>query len=347
MVDDALYSAIHALPKIELHRHLEGSVRLGTLVDIAEEAGIEMPEYDVEMLRPFVQMMPGETRDHTHFLSKFHTLRQFFRSPQIIKRVAREAVEDAAYDNVKYLELRFTPRALSSVMDCSYRQVINWVCETALETAAEHAIQVRFIISMNRHESVDIGEKVLKAALGLRNLGIVAIDLAGNEPGHPAEPFSDIFNRARDKGLGITAHAGEWAGPESVYDALEHLKPQRIGHGVRAVEDKAIRDALVEKQTVLEICPTSNVHSGVVQDWAVHPLRELYHLGARTTINTDDPLVSNITLTDEIVRSMQYMELTLDDIKTQIITAAESSFLPDDERSVLVDQFAVWLDKKQ
>ncbi|MBZ0281471.1 MAG: adenosine deaminase [Anaerolineae bacterium] len=346
MVDDALLNAVHTLPKIELHRHLEGSVRLETLVDIARDAGIEMPEYDIETLRPFVQMMPSEKRDHLHFLSKFHTLRQFFRSPEIIKRVAREVVLDCAADNIRYLELRFTPRALSSVMGCSYDEVIRWVCETASETAAENNMQVRFILSMNRHESLEIGQQVLQAAIDYRDLGIVALDLAGNEDGHPAAPFRDIFERARGEGLGVTAHAGEWDGTQSIRDAVEHLGAQRIGHGVRAFEDEQMIEWLIEHKTVLEICPTSNVHSGVVADWTAHPLQKLFNNHVLTTINTDDPLVSNITLSDEIARAVQYMGMTLADIKTQIRTAAAAAFLPDSDRAALVAKFDSWLNVK-
>lgn len=339
MTKDGLYSAVRALPKIELHRHLEGAVRLQTLVDIAHDAGIEMPEYDTETLRPFVQMMPGETRDHLHFLSKFHTLRQFFRSPEIIRRVAREVVADAAADNVKYMELRFTPRALSNILNCSYEDVITWVCQTATTEATAHNVQVRFIVSMNRHESVEIGEQVLNAALGLRELGVVAIDLAGNENGFPAQPFRDVFDRAKAAGMGVTIHAGEWAGAESMYTAIHDLGADRIGHGVRAADDPALVELLAERQTVLEICPTSNVHSGVVSDWAEHPIQTLYKNRVRTTINTDDPLVSNITLSDEIMRALEHMSFTLDDIKTHTLTAARAAFLSPDERETLAGQF--------
>ncbi|MBL8165448.1 MAG: adenosine deaminase [Anaerolineae bacterium] len=342
MTTDALYSAVRALPKIELHRHLEGAVRLQTLVDIAHDAGIEMPEYDAETLRPFVQMMPGETHDHLHFLSKFHTLRQFFRSPEIIQRVAREVVADAAADNVKYMELRFTPRALSNILNCSYEEIISWVCQAASAEAAAHNIQVRYIVSMNRHESVEIGEQVLNAALALRALGIVAIDLAGNENGFPAEPFRDVFERAKTAGMGVTIHAGEWAGVESMYTAIHNLGADRIGHGVRALEDPGLVDLLTERQIVLEICPTSNVHSGVVSDWTEHPIQALYKNRVRTTINTDDPLVSNITLSDEIVRALEHMAFNLDDIKTQTLTAARAAFLPPDERDTLAAQFETW-----
>ncbi len=347
MAKDGLLPTIHALPKIELHRHLEGAVRLETLVELAHEFNISPPEDGIDMLRPFVQMMPDETRNSQHFLGKFQTIRQFFLSPQVIKRVTREAVEDAAADNVKYMELRFTPRALSNILNCSYYEVIDWVCSTAAETAQEHDIQVRLILSMNRHESVEIGEHVLAAALEYRNQGVVALDLAGNEGGFPAKPFWKLFRRAKEFGLGITIHAGEWGGAANVREAVEKLHADRVGHGVRAVEDPELVDWLAERGTVLEVCPTSNVQSGVVSDWSQHPLRNLVERQVLTTINTDDPLVSNITLTDEMVRVADDMALGIDSVKQQILVAARAAFLPPDERAALVAKFQDLLQVKQ
>lgn len=343
MADSSLLKTIRELPKIELHRHLEGAVRLETLVDIAHEYEIEMPEYDVETLRPFVQMMPNETRNSQHFMGKFQTIRQFFRSPQVIQRVAREAVADAAADNVRYMELRFTPRALSNILNCSYHDVIGWVCEAVAAAAQEHDVIVRLIISMNRHESVEIGEHVLEAALEYRNQGVVALDLAGKEDEFPAAPFRDVFLRAKQSNLGITIHAGEWGGAVNVREAVEQLQADRIGHGVRSVEDPALVDFLVQHGIVLEVCPTSNVHSGVVPDWTHHPLAKMVQLHMLTTLNTDDPLMSNITLSDEVAHVVDDMGLTLDEVRRQILNAARASFLPPSERAALVAKFETWL----
>src|SRR5262245_2787778 len=260
------------MPKIEMHRHLEVSVRLSTLIEIALEYGIEMPEYDVETLRPFVQMMPDEPRNWNHFLGKFQTLRQFYRSPEVIRRVTREVIADAAEDNVKYLELRFTPRALSNIINCSYHEVVSGVCQVAAESAREYDILVRLILSMNRHESVEIGEEVLSAAIDFCNQGVVAVDLAGNEQTFSARPFRSVFERAREAGLGVTIHAGEWGGAENVRDAVEQLGAARVGHGVRLLEDETLLPLLVERGIVLEVCPTSNVQSGVVSGFEAHPL---------------------------------------------------------------------------
>ena len=162
---DNLLAKIRAMPKIELHRHLEGAVRLDTLVDIARKNGVEMPEYDVETIRPFVQMMPSEPRTWQNFLAKFQVLRQFFAPSENICRITREAIIDAANDNVKYLELRFTPRAWNNSSDCPTHQIVAWACETATQTAKEYDIQVKLIVSMNRHESLEIGHEAMKAAI--------------------------------------------------------------------------------------------------------------------------------------------------------------------------------------
>jgi adenosine deaminase len=331
------------MPKIELHRHLEGSLRLETLLSIAVEYDITLPSFSVEGLRPYVQMTSHEPRSWERFLSKFGVLRQFYRSDSVIKRVTQEVIADAAADNIKYMELRFTPQALNNIVNETFPQVVEWVCEATKDAAAQHNIRVNLILSMNRHESIEIGEQVLEAALQFSNSGVVGIDLAGREADYPAHPFQALFERAKSSGLGVTIHAGEWSGAGSVRDAVDILHTDRIGHGIRAIEDETLIEKLIEYGTVLEVCPTSNVHSGVVADLGVHPLTALYRSGVKTTINTDDPLVSDITLSDEIEHVISETTLTLDDVKQQMLTAARAAFLPRDEREMLVGQFQEWL----
>lgn len=339
MVDHELLSQMQALPKIELHRHLEGSLRLQTLVAIALEHNITLPYFNVERLRPFVTVMPGEVRSADSFMQKFSTLRQFYRSPEIIKRVAYEVVADAAQDNVKYLELRFTPMALNNYMQCQYTEIVEWVCESVAAAMQKHDIQVQLLVSMNRHESVETGALAMEAALAFRDYGVAGIDLAGREDGHSAQPFLDLFKSARSAGLGVTAHAGEWAGNHSLHEAIYDLEVDRIGHGVRIVESPLLMAAIAERGTTLEVCPSSNIDSGVIPSLEEHPLPRLYQHGLRTTINTDDPLVSNITLSDELARAVEHMGLTIDDIKRLTLNAAEAAFLPDAEKAALVTRF--------
>ncbi|MBC7812501.1 MAG: adenosine deaminase [Burkholderiales bacterium] len=343
LADDQLSKTIQAMPKIDLHRHLEGSVRIDTLVNVAKEYGIPLADYSVEGLRPFVQLMPDETRNWQHFLSKFHVLRRFYQSPDIIRQFTREVVADAAADNVKYLELRFTPQALCNETGCSLFDAVDWVCQSSAEAAVRYDIQVGLILSMNRHEKVEIGEQVVEAALSHRDRGVVGLDLAGQEPGHSALPFVPLFQQAKAAGLSITIHAGEWGGAENVREAIDSLGADRIGHGVRAMEDPDLLIELAERQIVMELCPTSNVDSGVVANHSVHPLPQMFRQKLRTTINTDDPLISNITLSDEFALAVRHMDFTLDDLKQQTLVAANAAFLPDAERAALVARFENWL----
>jgi adenosine deaminase len=334
-----LRQLIANLPKIELHRHLEGSIRLSTLISVAKQYNIDLPAHTVEDLRPHVQITANSPHESTHFLSKFSVLRRFFYSPDVIRRIAREAVEDAADDNVRYMELRFTPKALTKLMNFSFSDVVRWVCDGVREGQQGRDIQVQLILSMNRHESVLEGERTLRAALDFRHAGVVAVDLAGQESGHPASPFFGLFGEAQQAGLGITVHAGEWAGPRNIRDAILTMGATRIGHGVRIVEDSVITQLALERDITFEVCPTSNMQSGVTLIAEHHPLRDMHHLGLRTTINTDDPSISNIQLTDEMVLAVERLGLTLDDLKQMILHAAGSAFLPPDERTGLIDYF--------
>jgi len=342
--DENLLATIRAMPKIELHRHLEGSLRLQTLVDIAEASGIEMPEaYHVEALRPFVQMMPDEERSAKHFLSKFITLRQFYRSVDIIKRITREIVEDAAHDNVKYMELRFTPRALCNITQVSMDEMVAIVCEAGNTAAEENGIMVRYIVSMNRHESLAIGEKTLRASLNHRDKGVVGLDLAGDESNFTGLEFRSLFKRAKSVGLGITIHAGEWGGSESVWNAIGNLGADRVGHGVNVISDPAMLQVIIDRNIALEVCPTSNYLSGVVESMETHPMHDLTELNVLTTINTDDPLICDVNLSEEIYASMQAMNIPLNEIKQYQIRAAQASFLDATERDKLVTTFQGYL----
>lgn len=337
--DSAIWRSLAGWPKIELHRHLEGSIRLTTLIEVAREHDIALPAYDIDALRPYVQVTDDDEASAQAFLSKFNVLRKFYRSIDIIRRIAWEAVEDAAEDNIKYMELRFTPHALARQNNYSYNDVIRTVCDTISEAARHFDIRVRVIISVNRHESIDIAQRVLTAALALDRPEIVAMDLAGLEIGHSAVPFRPLFQQAQDAGLHITVHAGEWDGADNVREAITVLNAERIGHGVRAIEDSQVIQLVRERGVALEVCPTSNVQSGVVSDFHTHPLIDLAYLKTPTTINTDDPALSNICLTDELALAHVGLGMPLDTIKTCIMNAAFSAFLPDDERRALIGEF--------
>jgi adenosine deaminase len=323
------------LPKVELHRHLEGSLRLNTLLDVARTYNIAIPA-DVVGLSNLVQMQDEESFSFRNFLSKFDALRLFYRSPEVINRVTREAVEDAAKDNIRYMELRFTPVALSRAERFPLNEVMDWVTASAQSAAVEFDMVVRLIPSVNRHESPELAEQVARLAAERMSSGIVGIDLAGNEAEFPSEPFHGIFGEARQAGLHISVHAGEWGPAENVRQAIEELEAERIAHGVRVMDDPSVVALARDRRIPFEVCVTSNYQSGVVPDPGTHPLPRMLEAGLVITINTDDPSVSRITLSDEYHSFCEDLRQPLDALRLCILAAAQAAFLPEAESQDLV-----------
>ncbi len=331
----ASLNTYRALPKVELHRHLEGTLRLDTMLDIAHAHGLTIPA-DVLRLSSLVQVQEEENFSFQNFLAKFNTLRLFYRSPEVIHRITREAVEDAARDNVRYLELRFTPVALSRAERFPLHDVIDWVISSAAEAAEKHGMTVRLIASVNRHESPELAEQVAWLAAEHKDRGLIAMDLAGNEAEFKAEPFHGIFKEARQAGLHLTIHAGEWGPAANVREAIEEFRADRIGHGVRVMEDKDVTALARERGTAFEVCITSNFQTGVVPALTSHPLAAMINAGLNATINTDDPSISRITLSHEYYAACEDLGLTQYVLKQRILAAAGAAFLPDNEREILV-----------
>jgi adenosine deaminase len=330
------------LPKVDLHRHLEGSLRLRTMLEIAREQGITVPT-STGPLSNLVQMQQSEPFTYQNFLAKFSTLRLFYRSPEVIFRVSREAVEDAAKDNVRYLELRFTPVALSQAERFQLADVMDWVCESARKAASEFGLRVGLIVSVNRHESLDLAEQVARLALERKDRGVVGLDLAGNEAEFPSRPFAGLFREAQHSGLKLTIHAGEWSGAANVRQALEEFNADRIGHGVRVMEDAAVVALARERRTPFEVCVTSNFHSGVVPPSKKHPLMKMLKEGINVTLGTDDPSISQITLTDEYHRVCEDMDMSQARLKECILAAAQAAFMSGQDQRNLVDELKLKL----
>jgi adenosine deaminase len=326
-----------AIPKVELHRHLEGSLRLTTMLEVGRAHGLEMP--GTGQLRSLVQITSEEPYTFENFLSKFETLRLFYRSPEVISRITREAIGDAAKDGIRYMELRFTPVALSRAQGFPLAQVIDWVCEGTTLAQQETGVRVGLILSMNRHESLSMAEEIARLAVDYRCAGVVGLDLAGNEANFSALPFAGIFREARQAGLRATIHAGEWAGAPNVAEAILQLGADRIGHGVRVLEDAHTVELARERGTTFEVCITSNYQSGVVPALSDHPLTRMLSAGLNVTINTDDPSISQITLSEEYRLACENLGLPLETLQERILAAAQASFLPPKERDELVQFF--------
>jgi adenosine deaminase len=314
------------LPKVELHRHLEGSLRVSTMMEIVRAHNLDVK--DTGYLRPLVQIDHQEPYTFENFLAKFGTLRLFYKSPEIIKRLTWEAVEDAALDNIRYLELRFTPVALSRAEGFPMAQVVDWVIESVREASAQYGILVRLIASINRHEHIAQAQKVLEIALERKDKGIVGVDLAGNEAEFSAEPYQELFSIAQKQGLRVTIHAGEWGGAENVRQAIEDLGAERIGHGIRVLEDPRVVAMARERGVAFEVCVTSNHQSGVVDELSKHPIKQMLKEGLNVTINTDDPSISRIDLSNEYQTVTEVLGMPIGVLEERVLAAARASFLP-------------------
>ncbi len=326
------------MPKIDLHRHLEGSLRLSTLADIAHQHGVDLPSLSLEELRPYVQVV-DDPPDFLSFLAKFRLLRRFYSSREAVERIAYEAVADAAEDNVRYLELRFSPVALALNQGFNFEDVIDWVILAVDKAQKEHDIQVRLIVLTNRHEP-QYAPRLAEIAIDRKNKGIVALDLAGDEVNFPhLDPFIKIFNHAKKEGLHITVHAAEAGPATNAREAIEKLGAERIGHGIRIRENIAVMDMVKREQITLEVCPTSNLQTGVVSKLGQHPLFAFHQIGIPVTVNTDDPSISNTTLTDEFLVATNSVGVPFNALCDMVVNAAKAAFLPEPEKKRLVEWF--------
>jgi adenosine deaminase len=331
----SLRDTLQNLPKVDLHRHLEGSLRLSTLAEIAREHGVDLPSYDIEALRPYVQVTIDEQPDFHAFLEKFSFLARFYPKPECIDRIAYEAVADAAQDNIEYLELRFNPVTLALSQGFCLEEVVERVISAVKKAEQDFDIMVRLLTTIRRDYDQDTASRVVDMAIHYADQSIVGLDLAGDEVHYSAQPFAELFNKAKEAGLGITVHAGEATGAESVRIAIELLGADRIGHGVRASEDLAVMDLVRERGITLEVCPTSNIQTAAVKAITKHPLRAFFQIGLPVTINTDDPSVSNTTLTDEYMVAVRDIGVTVPEIKQMILTGVRAAFLPQSEKERL------------
>lgn len=314
------------------------------MLDIARKHGVTVP-ISLLNLSGLVQVQDKDPMTFSNFLEKFKTLRLFYRSPDVIHRVTREAVEDAARDNIRYLELRFTPVALSRAEGFPLHDVMNWVLDSTQNAAKDFGIKVNVIASVNRHESPDLAEQVAWLAVSHKDQGMVGLDLAGNEAEFKSNPFHGIFKEAKQSGMHITIHAGEWGPAENVRDAIEHIGAERIGHGVRVLEDESVTALAKERGTIFEVCVTSNFQSGVVDRLENHPLPQMLERGLKVTVNTDDPSVSRINLSHEFQTVHEKLNVPMDALKKATLLAAESAFLPENEKTELVQSIRKELER--
>ena len=331
-----------ALPFIDLHRHLDGAVRLDTILDLGRQHNLPLPAWDINGLRPHVQItgLPdssGKAPGVMAFIEKFKWMTEVLVDLDACWRVAYENVQDAHREGIDYVELRFSPWFMAETHKLDPADVVAAVVQGATAGAGEFGVKVKLIGIISRTYGPEAGWRELEALLTQRD-HLVALDLAGDEARYPCELFVKHFQKARDVGWRITVHAGEAAGPESIWQALRLLGAERIGHAVAAAEDPALMDYMAEHQIGIETSLTSNVQTCTVPDYARHPAREFLEQGLLLTLNTDDPGISAIDLRHEYEIAAPAARLSQDQIRQAQRNALYVAYLTDDERQRLASQ---------
>ncbi len=321
-------------PLVELHRHLDGNIRLSTILDLARQYRLELPEWTEEGLRPYVQVMTTEP-DLLGFLAKFELMRRILVDYDAVRRIARENLEDAVAEGIDYIELRFSPWFMAETHDLDPLGVTEAICD-GLEEAADLPVKAKLIGIISRNYGPQIGHTELQAAIRCRHRGVIALDLAGDEANYPGTLFVEHFQKAAEAGLHRVVHAGEAAGADSVRQAVEELGAERIGHGVRAIEDESTLDLLAQRGITLECCPTSNLQTSTVQSYRQHPLPRFLERGLLATLSTDDPSISGIDLAHEYGIAQSELGLSATDLLRMQENAVAAAFLSDDERAALL-----------
>ncbi|EJD6408685.1 adenosine deaminase [Providencia rettgeri] len=326
------------LPLTDLHRHLDGNIRPETILSLAEQHHIQLPAIELEALRPHVQII-GQEADLVGFLSKLDWGVSVLADLDACRRVAFENVEDAFNAGIDYAELRFSPYYMAMKHHLPVEGVVEAIIDGVQAGCKQFEIKINLIGILSRTFGQHACSTELQGLLAHRH-HLCALDLAGDELGFPGELFESHFIKARDAGLNITVHAGEAAGAESIWHAINVLGAQRIGHGVKAIEDPALIDYLVKHQIGMESCLTSNIQTSTVSSLAKHPLKAFLQHGVLASINTDDPAVQGIELRYEYEVAAPQAGLTAAEIEQVQRNGLAIAFLSTNEKNALLEKAA-------
>lgn len=323
----------NTLPLTDLHRHLDGNIRAQTILDLGRQFNLALPANDLDGLRPFVQVTETQP-DLMSFLQKLDWGVSVLGSLDACRRVAYENVADAAALGMDYTELRFSPYYMAMKHQLPLPGVVEAVIDGVRTGCRDYPIDVRLIGILSRTFGEETCLQELEAILAYRDQ-MTALDLAGDELGFPGSLFLAHFARARDAGLHITVHAGEAAGPESIWQAIHELGAERIGHGVNAIEDERLLDFLAKHRIGIESCLTSNVQTSTVPSLTKHPLKDFLSRGILATINSDDPAVQGIDLDYEYRVAAPQAGLSPQQINTAQRNGLSIAFLSAGEKQAI------------
>ncbi|MBN1834764.1 MAG: adenosine deaminase [Spirochaetales bacterium] len=331
-------SILRHFPKVELHRHLEGSFSVEKLYELSLKNHLDRPT-DFQEFKQEVQVPRDSSPDFLTFLAKFRT--DWYRSLEDVYFITYHSVRELTADGLVYCELRFSPEHFSLDNDFDRLEITRLVIEAGNKAAAETGLHLRYLLTFNRgkqtsREMIALYER-LKA---LRIAEIVGIDLAGDEVGFPPELFREFFDVVERDGLfRATIHAGEVSSSEQIWEAVRHLHAARIGHGTRAIDDPSLQEYLTRHGIALELCITSNYQTGAWPDESSHPIGALYRRGVPVTLNSDDPFIQNSDLTDDYLKALRYFDFSMDDLVALNLNALKASFVPEAERAGLIGEY--------
>jgi adenosine deaminase len=319
---------VREMPKVELHVHLEGSIRPATLLTLAERNGMALPADDLDGLREFYRFT-----DFDHFIQTYITISRCLRTVDDFSLIAYEFGADMARQNVRYAEVTFTPHRNVVNTGLPFDEILAGLNDGRASALAQLGVEFQWVDTPeSRHE-------VAEWAISAMDRGVVGFGLGGTERGHPPEWFADAYAVAREAGLHSVPHAGEVAGPESVWAAIRSLAAERIGHGVRSVEDPDLVDYLREHQIPLEVCPTSNLCLGVYATYEKHPIRWLWQQGLYITVNSDDPPMFDTDLVREYQVLADHLGFSAAELEQLSLNALRASFLPAERKAALEQEF--------
>ena len=334
---------LRALPKVELHRHLEGSLRLSTIIDLHREAGLELPAWTVEELAPHALVTePAASLEVA--LQAFGYAQRSFTGLDAVRRIAREAVEDLATDNVRLAELRFSPDFMCSPAGLDWDAALEALRAGIDDAVADgNDVAVGLIVIFSRDLGMDSADRTVEFTLAHRE-EVAGFDIAGPEIGFPPSMYADQVWRVQDAGVHVTLHSGESGPPPYPRQAID-LGVDRLGHGLSVAWDADATTLARERGVTLEMCPTSNRLTHGVDRVADHPVRRLLHEGVRVTLNTDDPGLMGIDLTHEYEAARSEIGFTDEDFAAVVRNALDATFLPPDVVSDVRARHFSWVEE--
>ncbi len=335
-----------ATPKVELHRHLEGAIRLATIIELSREAGLTLPADTPDELAPHA-LITEPAADLEEALQRFAIAQNAIHSYGAVRRISREAVEDLAAEDVRLAELRFSPAFLCRPAGLDWDRALEAIREGLGDAeAAGSPVTVGLIAIFSRDYGMASAERTVEFALRHRE-DLIGFDIAGSEAGYPPSMYAEVIAPIRGSGLGLTAHYGESGPPEYPREAVEVLGTRRLGHGLSVARDAAVTALVAERGVALEMCPTSNWLTRGVPRVGDHPIRRLLHGGVSVTLNTDDPGLMGIDLVHEWRVARDEIGFTDEDFAAVTRNALEASFVAPEEKDRVRKEHFGWLDERR